>query len=197
MLGTYNFKKITVFKCAILVLGIVILIFTGRFVFNLNRPMPRNVAILIGGGGGAVTLFELSEDTAQVTVFRGSRWFYNDFLEGDISRFSNEILYQYELGLLDDHLESILNLAGIVSRGRANRTFRLASIDGHIDYAWAIIDGRRYWSIYHSDIDNASSGWRSSTRRYTNRSLLYLIYELLDASPIPLYGGDNWPLRPR
>jgi len=196
MAKTYGLKKSIVFKCILLVVSIVILILIGRFVFNLNRPTPRNVEILIGGGGGSVTLLEVNNDAARVTVFRGSRWFYDDFLAGDISHFAYEITHQYDLELSQEQLDRVLALARNVVRGRQNRASRWILISGHIDYAWAIIDGRRYWSLYHSDIDNASRERQRTINRHINRDLLYLIYELVDVSPIPLYGSDNWPLRP-
>ena len=202
-------KNICKFILKILLMSIVLTLMFGGCASDMTEP-PESIRIFMGAehGGVPFALFELSENTLQITalgraigLFLPHEELFDVSLFYDfIDRIPNiywilrnsrpiilgsayDVVRKANRELSQRQLNNVLELVENVVRHRADREFERApflSDEAH-RYVWAIIDGEMYWSLYSSNI-NADILSRHSA--YVNRNLLLLTYYLIDLSPI-------------
>jgi len=202
-----------------LVMFVVVFALAGC-VFRMEEPTPRNVRMWIGGGTENV-LLELNGNILTSVAFSGglrhdanfpSELTFDDILLYDFvekapaigEMFSvdshrredrvRRIFDTGEVELSQQDLDYVWRLLHRAANGDGNRDFYEASIRGHLEYVWAIIDDEVYWSLYHPSLNNISQ----HRRQYINREVLLLAYALIDLSPVPVgyYLGISTPNTP-
>ena len=185
----------------IIFISAILFILTGcTSTISLNTA-PRDIVIFISGAPFAYnTVFELVDEyTFEVAstpthITWGSS--NNDTRETElrhsiIGLISSNVIDRGYFEVSENNANAVWGLIENVAANEPDRYFQMTVSMSNVIfdfadgiYVRAIIDGTRYWSVFHPDIDNAPEYWLEELHQYVNRDLLLLTYKLMDLSPI-------------